>query len=175
MKTIDLKKYYYPICRKAALVELPDEVADAIVEAARAENANDAKQHYHCYSLDASPGIENHSPEQAVSPEDILMEEETEREQEAARAQMIERLREALATLTPGRQAACTPGSGRTSRLRRLPRPRASLRQRPLLRFAMPSLSCRNILSNAAGWSRQRRSRYAPEHHRPSGTEKRRA
>lgn len=96
MKTIDLKKYYYPICRKAALVELPDEVADAIVEAARAENANDAKQHYHCYSLDASPGIENHSPEQAVSPEDILMEEETEREQEAARAQMIERLREAL-------------------------------------------------------------------------------
>ena len=68
MKTIDLKKYYYPICRKAALVELPDEVADAIVEAARAENANDAKQHYHCYSLDASPGIENHSPEQAISP-----------------------------------------------------------------------------------------------------------
>ena len=86
MKTIDLKKYYYPICLKEALVELPDEVADAIAEAARTENANDAKQHYHCYSLDASPGIENHSPEQAASPEDILMEEETEREQEAARA-----------------------------------------------------------------------------------------
>ena len=106
MKTIDLKKYYYPICLKEALVELPDEVADAIAEAARTENANDAKQHYHCYSLDASPGIENHSPEQAASPEDILMEEETEREQEAARALMMERLREALATLTP-RQASC--------------------------------------------------------------------
>ena len=106
MKTIDLKKYYYPICRKEMLVELPDEVADAIAEAARAENAGDAKQHYHCYSLDASPGIENHSPEQSLSPEDILMEEETEREQEAVRTLMIERLREALATLTP-RQASC--------------------------------------------------------------------
>ena len=83
MQTIDLKKYYYPICRKETLVELTDEVADAIAEAARAENAGDAKQHYHCYSLDASPSIENHSPEQSLSPEDILMEEETEREQEA--------------------------------------------------------------------------------------------
>ena len=73
---------------------------------------NDAKQHYHCYSLDASPGMENHFPEQAVSPEDILMEKETEREQEAARTLMVERLREALATLTP-RQASCfMPGFG---------------------------------------------------------------
>ena len=106
MKTINLKKYYYPICKKDTFVEVPDEVADAIVEESRAENANDAKQHYHCYSLDASPGIENHFPEQVISPEDILMEKETEREQEAARALMMERLREALATLTP-RQASC--------------------------------------------------------------------
>ena len=69
-------------------VEVPDAVADAIVEESRAENANDAKQHYHCYSLDASPGIEHHFPEQVISPEDILMEKETEREQEAARALM---------------------------------------------------------------------------------------
>ena len=86
MKTINLKKYYYPICKKDTFVEVPDEVADAIVEESRAENANDAKQHYHCYSLDASPGIEHHFPEQVISPEDILMEKETEREQEAARA-----------------------------------------------------------------------------------------
>ena len=79
-----LKKYYYPICKKDTLVEVPDEVADAIAEESRAEDANDAKQHYHCYSLDASPGMENHFPEQAVSPEDFLMEKETEREQEAA-------------------------------------------------------------------------------------------
>ena len=86
MKTINLKKYYYPICKKDTLVEVPDEVADAIAEESRAEDANDAKQHYHCYSLDASPGMEHHFPEQAVSPEDILVEKETEREQEAARA-----------------------------------------------------------------------------------------
>ena len=55
MKTINLKKYYYPICKKDTFVEVSDEVADAIVEESRAENANDAKQHYHCYSLDASP------------------------------------------------------------------------------------------------------------------------
>ena len=106
MKTINLKKYYYPIVKKDIFVEVPDEVAEAILEESRAENANDAKQHYHCYSLDASPGIENHSPEQAISPEDILIGEETEREQEAARSLMLERLREALATLTP-RQASC--------------------------------------------------------------------
>ena len=46
MKTINLKKYYYPICKKDTFVEVPDEVADAIVEESRAENANDAKQHY---------------------------------------------------------------------------------------------------------------------------------
>ena len=55
MKTINLKKYYYPICKKDTFVEVPDEVAEAIAEESRAENANDAKQHYHCYSLDASP------------------------------------------------------------------------------------------------------------------------
>ena len=45
MKTLNLKKYYYPICKKDTFVEVPDEVADAIVEESRAENANDAKQH----------------------------------------------------------------------------------------------------------------------------------
>ena len=49
------------------------------------------------------------------------MEKETEREQEAARALMMERLREALATLTP-RQASCLhAGFGRASPSRRLP------------------------------------------------------
>ena len=175
MKTINLKKHYYPIVKKDTFVEVPDEVAEAILEESRAENANGAKQHYHCYSLDASPGIENHSPEQALSPEDILMEEETEREQEAARALMLERLREALATLTP-RQASCLyAGSGRASRSKRLPRLRASLHQRPPLRFATPLSSYENISSSAAGWSRQRRTRYAPRQHHPSGTEKGRA
>ena len=55
MKTINLKKYYYPICKKDTFVEVPDEVADAIVEESRAEDANDAKQHYHSYSLTHPP------------------------------------------------------------------------------------------------------------------------
>ena len=100
------EKILLPDLQKDTFVEVPDEVADAIVEESRAENANDAKQHYHCYSLDASPGMENHFPEQVISPEDILMEKEAEREQEAAHALMMERLQEALATLTP-RQASC--------------------------------------------------------------------
>lgn len=106
MKTINLKKHYYPIVKKDTFVEVPDEVAEAILEESRAENANDARQHYHCYSLDASPGIENHFLSYVLSPEDILTGQETEREQEAAHALMMERLREALATLTP-RQASC--------------------------------------------------------------------
>ena len=97
MKTINLKKYYYPICKKDTFVEVPDEVADAIVEESRAEDANDAKQHYHCYSLDASPGMENHFPEQAVSPEDILMEKEA----QAEYAELLRRLYEAISSLTP--------------------------------------------------------------------------
>ena len=39
MKTINLKKYYYPICKKDTFVEVPDEVAEAIVEESRAEDA----------------------------------------------------------------------------------------------------------------------------------------
>ena len=39
MKTINLKKYYYPICKKDTFVEVPDEVADAIAEESRAEDA----------------------------------------------------------------------------------------------------------------------------------------
>mgnify|MGYP002792590692 FL=1 len=106
MKTINLKKHYYPIVKKDTFVEVPDEVAEAILEESRAENANDARQHYHCYSLDASPGMENYFLSHVLSPEDILTGQETEREQEAAHALMMERLREALATLTP-RQASC--------------------------------------------------------------------
>lgn len=56
MKTINLKKYYYPICKKDTFVEVPDEVADAIVEESRAEDTNDAKQHYHCYSMERLRG-----------------------------------------------------------------------------------------------------------------------
>ena len=63
-----LKKYYYPICKKDTLWKCRMRLQRAIVEESRAEDANDAKLHYHCYSLDASPGIEHHFPEQVISP-----------------------------------------------------------------------------------------------------------
>ena len=67
MKTLNLKKYYYPICKKDTFVEVPDEVADAIVEESRAEDANDAKQHYHCYTpqTPCAPQVTEH-PQAAV-------------------------------------------------------------------------------------------------------------
>ena len=172
MKTLNLKKYYYPICKKDTFVEVPDEVADAIVEESRAEDANDAKQHYHCYSLDASPGMEHHFPEQAISPGRYSDGEGNGTGTGGRPRLMMERLREALATLTPRQQAACTLGFGRASSLRRLPRPKALRHQRPSSRFATPLSSCRNIISSAAGWSRQRRKRYAQRNHHPSETEK---
>ena len=48
MKTLNLKKYYYPICKKDTFVEVPDEVAEAIVEESRAENANGRKFQTKC-------------------------------------------------------------------------------------------------------------------------------
>ena len=97
MKTINLKKYYYPICKKDTFVEVPDEVADAIVEESRAEDANDAKQHYHCYSLDAYSWAENYALEHGRSPEEILLE----REERAARLRLVAALPEALSHTTP--------------------------------------------------------------------------
>ena len=154
MKTINLKKYYYPICKKDTFVEVPDEVADAIVEESRAETQN-AKQHYHHITLDASPGMEHHFPEQAISPEDILMEKKHEREQEAAHALMMQRLREALATLTP-RQASCLHARfWEGKQFKEIARGRGLYHMSLVtVRFATPLSSCRNIISSAAGWSR---------------------
>ena len=36
MKTINLKKYYYPLYETDTFIELPDEIADAIAEECRA-------------------------------------------------------------------------------------------------------------------------------------------
>ena len=51
--------------------------------------------------MDYSPGLEYHLLSHALSAEDTLLEEETRREQEEAHELMLQRLREALATLTP--------------------------------------------------------------------------
>ena len=131
MKTINLKKYYYPICKKDTFVEVPDEVADAIAEEAAQRTPMTQSSTITVTLLDASPGIEHHFPEQVISPEDILMEKETEREQEAAHAPDDGTAPGGPCHPdAPGRRAAFMPGFGRASRLRRLPRPRASRHQR---------------------------------------------
>ena len=180
MKTINLKKHYYPIIKKDTFVEVPDEVAEAILEESRAENANDARQHYHCYSLDASPGMENHFLSHVLSPEDILTGQETEREQEAAHALMMERLREALSTLTP-RQASCLHARFWEDK------PFKEIAEAEGFTTSAAIVTVRTTLiklqkyfikrgwMEPPKWSRQRRSRYAPKHYRPNGTEKRRA
>ena len=101
MKTINLKKYYYPLYETDTFIELPDEIADAIVEEWRTDHNSEQRLWSHTYSMDYSPGLEYHLLSHALSAEDTLLEEETRREQEEAHELMLQRLREALATLTP--------------------------------------------------------------------------
>ena len=101
MKTINLKKYYYPLYETDTFIELPDEIADAIVEEWRTDHNSEQRLWSHTYSMDYSPGLEYHLLYHALSAEDTLLEEETRREQEEAHELMLQRLREALATLTP--------------------------------------------------------------------------
>ena len=106
MKTINLKKYYYPLYETDTFVELPDEVADAIVEESRAPTHNSEQRLWnHLTRWTIPPAWNTTCPEHASYPRRTLCwREETAREQEAAHALMMQRLREALATLTP-RQA----------------------------------------------------------------------
>ena len=101
MKTINLKKYYYPLYETDTFIELPDEIADAIAEEWRTDHNSEQRLWSHTYSMDYSPGLEYHLLSHALSAEDTLLEEETRREQEEAHELMLQRLREALATLTP--------------------------------------------------------------------------
>ena len=101
MKTINLKKYYYPLYETDTFIKLPDEIADAIVEEWRTDHNSEQRLWSHTYSMDYSPGLEYHLLYHALSAEDTLLEEETRREQEEAHELMLQRLREALATLTP--------------------------------------------------------------------------
>lgn len=101
MKTINLKKYYYPLYETDTFIELPDEIADAIVEEWRTDHNSEQRLWSHTYSMDYSPGLEYHLLYHALSAEDTLLEEETRREQEEAHELMLQRLREVLATLTP--------------------------------------------------------------------------
>ena len=89
MKTINLKKYYYPLYETDTFIELPDEIADAIVEEWRTDHNSEQRLWSHTYSMDYSPGLEYHLLYHALSAEDTLLEEETRREQEEAHELMF--------------------------------------------------------------------------------------
>lgn len=97
MTVINLRKYYYPIYTKDTFLEVPDEVAEAIIEAQHMENNQNSKKTYHgVLSLDASIGIENHAMFLVPSPEDILVAEQERAEYE----ELLARLTEAISQLS---------------------------------------------------------------------------
>lgn len=97
MAIINLRKHYYPIYTKDTFVEVPDEVAEAMLETRRESWREDRKKHYYkVYSLDASEGLENHAMFLVLSPEDILVQAED----EAAHELLLEHLREAISHLS---------------------------------------------------------------------------
>ena len=61
MQTINLKKYYYPLCRQDTYLTVSDEVAEALLLMRREENNHARKVWYHkaYFSMDCEDGIEN--------------------------------------------------------------------------------------------------------------------
>ena len=98
MAVINLRKYYYPIYTKDTFIEVPDEVAEAIIEGWHIEHRqNNKRTYYGVYSLDQSFGMENHVMFMMPSPEDILVQ----RQENAEHEQMLERLADAMLLLSP--------------------------------------------------------------------------
>ena len=97
MTIINLRKYYYPIYTKDMFIELPDEVAEAIIEAHRNEHNQDSKKTYYgVLSLDASIGLENHVASLVPSAEEVLLQAAEQAEYE----ELLARLTEAISRLS---------------------------------------------------------------------------
>ena len=93
MAIINLRKHYYPLYTKDTFIEVPDEVAAAMEECRLYENRQEGrKSYYHVYSMDCSPGIENHAMFLVQSPEDLIIREID----EAAEELLLEHLAEAI-------------------------------------------------------------------------------
>ena len=97
MQRINLRKYYYPLYDEDIFIEVSDEVAVAIWEEHRLDDNTRRNLWIHTYSLDQTPEIENHFPEQICSAEEFLLQ----READLYREFLLGKLGEALATLTP--------------------------------------------------------------------------
>ena len=97
MTIINLKRYY-PHYLKDKLIEVPDEVADALEEGRRMEHRQDNRRsYYHVYSMDCTPAIENHAMFLVLSPEEVLIRDED----EAAAELVLENLAAAMTRLSP--------------------------------------------------------------------------
>ena len=98
MAIINLRKHYYPLYTKDTFIEVPDEVAAVMEECRLYESRQEhRKSYYHVYSMDCSPGIENHAMFLVMSPEDLLIKEID----DAVAELMPARLAEALTHLSP--------------------------------------------------------------------------
>ena len=101
MAVINLRKYYYPIYTKDTFLEVPDEVAETIIEAHRIEHRqNNRRTYYGVLSLDQSFGLETHAMDLSPSPEDILVQ----RQEDAEYEQVLEHLADAMLLLSPIQQ-----------------------------------------------------------------------
>lgn len=97
MQRINLRKYYYPLYDEDIFIEVSDEIATALWEEHCFDDNTRRNLWIHTYSLDQTPEIENHFPEQICSAEEILLQQEADRYREF----LLGKLGEALATLTP--------------------------------------------------------------------------
>lgn len=97
MAIINLRRYY-PHYPKDKLIDVPDGVAAALEEGRRIEHQQANRQtYYHVYSIDCSPGIENHAMFLVLSPEELLIQDED----EAAAELVLMNLTVTLAQLSP--------------------------------------------------------------------------
>ena len=97
MHRINLRKFYHTLYDRDIFIEVPDEIAIALWEEHRLDDNTRRNLWVHTYSLEESPEIENHFPEQICSAEETLLQ----REAEQYREFLLGKLDEALATLTP--------------------------------------------------------------------------
>lgn len=100
MELVNLKKYYPCLYTKDTLIEVSDEVAEALLFMQRQENASIRRLYYHraFFSLDCEDGIENDMfGEITPSPEEICIQ----REDEQLLLITMNHLHEAMVCLSP--------------------------------------------------------------------------
>lgn len=100
MTVINLRRYYYPLVKTDTFMEVPEEVAEALLQLHREENNRINKRIYHkaYFSLDCGDGIENDAIGwEQPSPEELIIQAE----EEAAHELLLQHMREALSILSP--------------------------------------------------------------------------